>query len=35
MGNLNAPVHFALFDKTGAGIVIEFTNGQTVVYDNP
>jgi len=35
MGNLHAPVHFALFDKTGAGIVIEFTNGQTVVYDNP
>jgi len=35
MGNLYAPVHFALFDKTGTGIVIEFANGQTTVYDNP
>jgi penicillin V acylase-like amidase (Ntn superfamily) len=35
MGNLDAPVHFALFDKTGAGIVIEFTQGQVMVYDNP
>lgn len=29
------PLHFALFDRTGAGIVIEWTNGQTTVYDNP
>ncbi len=35
MANLEAPVHFALFDKTGAGIVIEFFNGQVQVYDNP
>lgn len=35
LGNLEAPLHFALFDKTGAGIVIEFTNSQTMVYDNP
>ena len=34
MANLEAPVHFALFDKTGAGIVIEFLNGQVQVYDN-
>lgn len=35
MANLEAPVHFALFDKTGAGIVVEFFNGQVQVYDNP
>ena len=35
MGNLHAPVHFALFDRKGDGIVIEFTDGKTVVYDNP
>lgn len=35
LGNLEAPVHFAIFDKTGAGIVVEFTNGQVVVHDNP
>ena len=29
------PFHFAFFDKTGEGIVIEWTNGQTTVYDNP
>ena len=34
MGNLEAPVHFAMFDKTGAGIVLEFMNGQVQVYDN-
>lgn len=35
MDNLVAPVHFALFDKSGAGIVIEFLHGQVQVYDNP
>jgi choloylglycine hydrolase len=35
MANLELPAHFALFDKTGAGIVIEFMNGQVQVYDNP
>lgn len=35
MGNVPAPMHFALFDRTGAGIVIEFTSGRTTVYDNP
>lgn len=35
MANLYAPLHYALFDKTGGAIVIEFTNGKTEVYDNP
>ena len=35
LGNIEAPVHFALFDKTGAGIVVEFTNAQVMVFDNP
>lgn len=35
MGNLLAPAHLALFDKTGAGIVIEFIDGKTTVFDNP
>jgi penicillin V acylase-like amidase (Ntn superfamily) len=35
IGNQPAPAHFAVFDKTGAGIVIEFTNGKVDVYDNP
>jgi len=35
LGNIEAPVHFALFDKTGAGVVIEFTQGQVMVHDNP
>lgn len=34
MANLETPAHFALFDKSGAGIVIEFWNGQVQVYDN-
>lgn len=34
MANLETPVHYALFDKSGAGIVIEFLNGQVQVYDN-
>ena len=35
MWNLLAPVHFALYDKSGGAIVIEFTNGKPTVYDNP
>ena len=35
LGTENMPLHYALFDRTGAGIVIEWSNGQTVVYDNP
>lgn len=35
LGPQDMPLHFALFDKTGAGIVIEWTDGKTTVYDNP
>lgn len=35
LGTENMPLHFALFDRSGSGIVIEWTNGQTTVYDNP
>lgn len=35
MGNVEAPFHYAIFDKSGAGIVVEFINGNIVVYDNP
>ncbi|MEI6377400.1 MAG: linear amide C-N hydrolase [bacterium] len=35
VGNIKAPIHFALWDKTGAGIVVEFSNGKVNVYDNP
>jgi len=35
MANLSAPVHFALYDKEGGAIVIEFTDQRTTVYDNP
>jgi choloylglycine hydrolase len=35
MANFYAPLHFALYDKEGGAIVIEFTNGKTEVYDNP
>lgn len=33
--NALSPIHFALFDKTGAGIVIEPTDNKINVYDNP
>ncbi|MEX0643506.1 MAG: choloylglycine hydrolase family protein [Pirellulales bacterium] len=29
------PIHAIVRDATGASIVIEFLNGQTVIYDNP
>lgn len=29
------PFHFVLYDKSGASLVIEFTNGQEALYDNP
>jgi len=35
MGNLVAPLHYILFDKTGAGIVIEFLEGKQNIHDNP
>jgi len=34
-GGLKAPFHYAVFDKTGAGIVVEFSEGKLNVYDNP
>ena len=34
MSNLLTPVHFAMFDRTGAGIVIEFTDGKLNVFEN-
>lgn len=35
MANFNAPLHFALYDKVGGNIVIEFAGGKVAVYDNP
>lgn len=34
LGTEPAPIHFALWDRTGAGIVIEWASGKTEVYDN-
>ena len=34
MGNLLAPVHFALFDRNGEGAVIEFTGAKLNIYEN-
>ena len=35
VGNVPLPGHYAIFDKTGNGIVVEFLNGKKNVYDNP
>lgn len=35
MANFKAPLHFAMYDKLGGNIVIEFAGGKTTVYDNP
>jgi penicillin V acylase-like amidase (Ntn superfamily) len=35
MGNLEAPLHYILWDKTGAGIVIEYLDGKQNIHDNP
>ena len=35
VGNIEAPFHYILWDKTGAGIVIEFLDGKMNVHDNP
>ena len=35
VGDIELPMHFILWDKTGAGIVIEFLNGKMNVHDNP
>ena len=35
MGNVAVPVHYIFFDKTGAGIVVEYLEGKQTIYDNP
>jgi len=35
LGNLEFPMHYILFDRTGAGIVIEYLDGKQSIYDNP
>lgn len=35
LGNVEAPLHYAIFDKVGNGLVIEFTQNKMNVYDNP
>ena len=35
MGGAEMPLHYVVFDKTGAGIVIEYMDGVQTVYDNP
>ena len=35
MGNVTSPMHYAFWDKTGSGIVLEFQNGKKNIYDNP
>lgn len=34
-GNVPLPLHFAISDKSGQSIVLEFLNGKKMVYDNP
>lgn len=34
MGNAAMPIHYAIFDKTGAGIVVEYSKGKQHIYDN-
>jgi penicillin V acylase-like amidase (Ntn superfamily) len=34
-GDALLPLHYAIFDKSGNGLVIEFQNNKTNVYDNP
>jgi len=34
MGNAETPIHYGIFDKTGAGIVVEYSKGQQNIYDN-
>lgn len=35
LGPTPFPVHYALFDRSGAGIVVEWASNKTEVYDNP
>ena len=34
MGNVEMPIHYGIFDKTGAGIVVEYSKGKQQIYDN-
>ena len=35
LGNAKSPFHYAMHDRSGASIVIEFSDGKQTVYDNP
>lgn len=35
LGGAKTPLHYAIFDKKGNGLVVEFVNGKKNVYDNP
>jgi len=35
MVNVPVPLHYIFFDKTGAGIVVEYLDGKQTIYDNP
>jgi len=35
MANYMTPLHYAMYDKVGGNIVIEFAGGKLAVYDNP
>ena len=35
LGNALVPLHYAIFDKRGGSLVIEFANNKKNVYDNP
>ena len=35
LGNLATPLHYAMFDKSGNGLVVEFVNNKMNVHDNP
>lgn len=35
MANALIPLHYAIYDKAGNGLVIQFQNNKTNVYDNP
>lgn len=35
LGLMKTPFHYTLHDATGASVVVEFSNGQQHVYDNP
>lgn len=34
LGNMIFPLHFAIYDSTGKGIVVEFVKGKTNIFDN-